>query len=510
MMSNRSRHVKLLNLAECFRSQKEFEKSLENIFRNLNLDEKVTLEDLKNFFLTEPTTKDIQAATILLDHFREPVLLTYEDGQYDAKHELPNKNDLDFSDSISDLVAKDMKYTNFITETRPKINEYLSEKSFLKLKKQILEGIVDLNYHGFDDERYPSYEEDLRMVQERLTKGMIQQNFASSITELQKGELKSLLSNMQHLLEDKLQFNILNNTIGNVLDQKIIKDTLHVTYDYSKTSKKPNGFAAIYYTLHTPYGDIELFMQSQERYYQSKKGSAFHSGMSGKSLDIKEFFEYVNPKNETQDLSEFLDSVDLPISVLEDDSNPVAQKELSDKLKRIKIKDNVDVSMSVPTSVMLDSNISDFDNDSLRKKAIAENKIHDMPKIKMNTDDYLYSLAISRSACLNTCSSGHGLSPNAAIHHQDIDDEFAEVLRRRDSITCLGDILLKHLRNVIRESKIDDPTNINKNISIANLPKLITFEEIYEYGSDLDKKIDESNSLDSENENQVDSDDLEL
>ena len=52
--------------------------------------------------------------------------------------------------------------------------------------------------------------------------------------------------------------------------------------------------------------------------------------------------------------------------------------------------------------------------------------------------------------------------------------------------------------------------NINKNISIANLPKLITFEEIYEYGSDLDKKIDESNSLDSENENQVDSDDLEL
>ena len=171
------------------------------------MDEKVTLEDLKNFFLTEPTTKDIQAATILLDHFREPVLLTYEDGQYDAKHELPNKNDVDFSDSISDLVAKDMKYTNFITETRPKINEYLSEKSFLKLKKQILEGIVDLNYHGFDDERYPSYEEDLRMVQERLTKGMIQQNFASSITELQKGELKSLLSNMQHLLEDKSKNN---------------------------------------------------------------------------------------------------------------------------------------------------------------------------------------------------------------------------------------------------------------------------------------------------------------
>ncbi len=70
---------------------------------------------------------------------------------------------------------------------------------------------------------------------------------------------------MQHLLEDKLQFNILNNTIGTVLNQKIIKDILNVTYDYSKTAKKSNGFAAIYYTLHTPYGDIETFLQSKRK-----------------------------------------------------------------------------------------------------------------------------------------------------------------------------------------------------------------------------------------------------
>ena len=477
--------------------QKEFIKSIVEYLNNCSEYGKTfTLENFEQYFPTDSTTKDIQAATILLDHFREPILLSYEEGQYDAKQHLPNKDDVDFSESIDSLIAKDMKYTNFIMETKPKINEFISEKTFLNLKKQILQNIIDLNYHGFDEERFPSYQEELALIEERINNGLLQHNFASSITDLQRCELKTLLSNLQHLLEDKLQFNILNNTIGTVLNQKIIKDILKVTYDYSKTAKKSNGFAAIYYTLHTPYGDIETFLQSKERFYQSKKGSAFHSGMSGKSLDAREFFEYVDPENESQDLNEFLDSIDLPISVLEDDSNPKLQQDLKEKLARIRIKNFIDVPMSVPSNVIDDYNISKFDEDSLRKKAIAEQKIKEMPKVRLKTDDYLYSLAISRSACLNTCSSGHGLSPNAAIHHQDIDDEFAEVLRRRDSITCLGDILLKRLRIVLKTSKISDPTNINKNISIANLPKQITLEEIYDYGKELEQLFPESSETD--------------
>ena len=76
---------------------------------------------------------------------------------------------------------------------------------------------------------------------------------------------------MQHLLEDKLQFNILNNTIQNVLNQNLVKNTLDVSYDYSKTSKKSNGFAAIYYTLHTPYGEIELFCNQMKDFIKQKK-----------------------------------------------------------------------------------------------------------------------------------------------------------------------------------------------------------------------------------------------
>ena len=67
------------------------------------------------------------------------------------------------------------------------------------------------------------YQEELALIEERINNGLLQHNFASSITDLQRCELKTLLSNLQHLLEDKLQFNILNNTIGTVLNQKIIK-----------------------------------------------------------------------------------------------------------------------------------------------------------------------------------------------------------------------------------------------------------------------------------------------
>lgn len=480
--------------------QKEFPNSLDTLIEQLEKNnESLTLETLEKYFPTEPTTKDIQAATIILDHFKEPILLTYQEGEYD--NPLPNakNNDIDLKESITDLVNKDMKYTNLLIKANSIYStEFLSEFAFLMLKKQILEGIIDLNYHGFDGEKYPSYQEDLKSVEEKIANGVIQQNFAASITNLQKYELKHLISNMQYLLEDKLQFNILNNTISNVLNQPIVKDTLQATYDYSKTSKKPNGFAAIYYTLHTPYGDIELFLQSNERYYQSKKGSAFHSGMSGKSLDIKDFFEYVNPENETEDLNYFLDSIDLPVSVLDDTKNQKLAESINQKLSRIKIKDSIDVKLSVPTSVTFDSTTTKKDPESLKKKQIADEKIKNAPIVSINTNEYLYLVATSRSACLNTCSSGHSFSINAAIHHQDIDDEFAEVLRRRDSMTCLGNILLKRLRIILKTSKADDKTNINKINSISSLPKLISPEEIYEYGEELENLIENTTPKDTE------------
>ena len=162
------------------------------------------------------------------------------------------------------------------------------------------------------------------------------------------------------------------------------------------------------------------------------------------------------------------------------------------------MKYSIDVKLSVPTSVTFDSTTTKKDPESLKKKQIADEKIKNAPTVSINTNEYLYLVATSRSACLNTCSSGHSFSINAAIHHQDIDDEFAEVLRRRDSMTCLGNILLKRLRIILKTSKADDKTNINKINSISSLPKLISPEEIYEYGEELENLIENTTPKDTE------------
>ena len=55
--------------------QKEFIKSIVEYLNNCSEYGKTfTLENFEQYFPTDSTTKDIQAATILLDHFREPIL----------------------------------------------------------------------------------------------------------------------------------------------------------------------------------------------------------------------------------------------------------------------------------------------------------------------------------------------------------------------------------------------------------------------------------------------------
>ena len=56
--------------------------------------------------------------------------------------------------------------------------------------------------------------------------------------------------------------------------------------------------------------------------------------------------------------------------------------------------------------------------------------------------------------------------------------------------------LLNSSIKTLKTSKISDPTNINKNISIANLPKQITLEEIYDYGKELEQLFPESSETD--------------
>lgn len=441
----------------------------------------IDLKYLKKKFDTFPILKDIQGMTVVLDSFRKDITL-------------PRNNSMFKSPLIHELIQKKIVYTNRIRDIEPQVTEFISEKKYLLIKEELLKAIIDMDYPEFTEEIFPSYAEELQSTQTRLRNGESLRNFSTSITNIQKLELENLLEDLEYRLDDRLQYEVLRETLPGILNSPLIKDVLNVTFEISKDRKNPNGFAAQYFVLHTPFGDMELQAQSKQRFYEAKRGSAFHSGIPGKSVNIKDFFEYVNPENETVPLSEFLEELDIPDSILDEEKHPDLSSVYKEKLSHIKIKDKIEVLPSLPIHWIMEMDLASNDEEGLKIKKKIEDKISaliesgELQPISIDTDEYLYSSAISYSACLNTCSSGHGFSANAAIHHQDIDDEFTEVLRKRDAVTCLGSLLLERLRTILRTTKKDDYYNVRKNNSIANLPKLITKNEIKEYGRALSNR----------------------
>ena len=126
----------------------------------------------------------------------------------------------------------------------------------------------------------------------------------------------------------------------------------------------------------------------------------------------------------------------------------------------------------------------------------------------VDTNEYLLSTALAISPYMNVCASGHTSFTNAEIHHKKVIGEFAEVLRKKDSNTCLRDLLIRKLEDIIEnneyfESNSIDNSNMNSSLKrvkehdkIANkLPKDISTKNIIHYGEklrDTDKTIFES------------------
>lgn len=463
---------------------RNMQKETINNIQNLSTPRKskhIDLKYLKKKFDTFPILKDIQGMTVVLDSFRRDITL-------------PRNNCMFKSPLIHELIQKKIAYTNRIRDIETQVTDFISEKKYLMIKEELLKAIIDMNYPEFTEEIFPSYADELQTTQTRLKNGESLRNFSTSITSIQKLELDNLLEDLEYRLDDRLQYEILRETLPDILKSPLIKDVLNVTFEISKDRKNPNGFAAQYFVLHTPFGDMELQAQPKQRFYEAKRGSAFHSGIPGKSVNIKDFFEYVNPENETVPLSDFLEELDIPDSILDEEKYPELSSIYKEKLSRIRIKDKIEVLPSLPIHWIMEMDLASNDDEGLKTKKKIENKISaliesgELQPVAVDVDDYLYSSAISYSACLNTCSSGHGFSANAAIHHQDIDDEFTEVLRKRDAVTCLGCLLLERLRTILRTTKKDDYYNVRKNDSIANLPKIITKNEIKEYGRTLENK----------------------
>ena len=431
-------------------------KSIGSYMKNANK-EAGNLSNTDESKMFEKMTADIMGATIVLDHIKSSRMpkIKYS------------------SDKIHVLFEKKDDNKKFINEVQRELdNDFIDEKTYYEYERLILEKLIDSTYPEFKYERPIPYKTELENMNKTYSEKLKIGNFALSITKEQKVDLEKLLNDLRSRVSDKIEYEVLLETLPKVLNAPLLKNALKVDHSFSKDVKKENGFAAIYYTLKTPFGDIELQSQSNKRYYEAKKGSAFHSGIKGKEIDINYFFELVD-ENDPKDLKFYLDrlnaaSVDKIVSDAELPNNEEEREIFIEKMD--------------------DKTRENYKYTKLIEELANHIKIKDTINFNSSetpTNKHLLDLAKHISPSMNVCSSGHTSFSTATISHKNLVNEFSEVLRKKDSNTYLANMLIDRLSLILKDPSLTDEEYKEWEKITNALPRDISKKDITDYADNL-------------------------
>lgn len=416
----------------------------------------------------------------------------------------PNDNSIDLfeDEKIKKLYNKSQDNHKFIEEVEKFLKSPIkSQKEYMRLREEILARIVDpdVTPSEFENEREPHRSFEELLVSTKKKNNYYKENPEEAPIKVSSSDinnLSDLLNDLRTRINDQLHFAILDKTLPIVLSEPIITNALQTSNKYDKHSYKKNGFEGIYYNLFTPFGPVELLSESNFGYYKDKKGSAYHSGIGNKAFNVEEYFELVDP-NDDNPLSYYLDILDSisadslisPYEISEEEQKDanfaktskgiafLESEKYRKMMKHIKIKETMDITTS-QVSYLKDSN----------KYIIREGKTK-----KVNTNDYLISTALAYSPYMNVCSASHTSYTSASIHHKKVIGEFVEILRKRDTNTCLREMLLRRLENIIENNSIicDKQNNLSPSMKVS----LKIVKEHDEMAHKLPKDISQKNVL---------------
>ena len=480
----------------------------------------ITTDTQSNQFDISAVNKDISGIKLVLDNINYSLPATAESrelfGLPDIKKlRKQSKDNLDFIDTVEEFISSPIH----------------NSREFYQFQLELLKRIIEVTPKKFKDERFPnqSYEELFEQSQIQYNYYIENDNFPTSLSERDIGYLEVLLNDLRSKVDNNLHFEILNRTLPIVLDDPLIKNTLLTTFKLEKSneqSQKANGFEAIYYTLNTPFGKVEFQAQSNRAYFNATKGSAYHSGIPGKSINVKHFFELVD-KNDEHTLDYYLDTLDSisADSIIHENELPQFESEQEkkayletshgkdyinsklyiDMMKHIKIKDTIDILPPyLPNSVYDKAEINyktPRSNWKINEKKL--NELIESGEIKLSTVDtniYFLASALSISPYMNVASSGHSSFTTVGNHNKKIVGEFSEAIRKKDSNTLLRDILVRRLENILENPEEyfdlkDDRQSayVTRYLDLAKqheeiasrLPKDIPRKNIIHYGNRL-------------------------
>ena len=470
--------------------------TIKNYSKEFQKDVLTKYDSEKNEIDLSGISKDFVAATIVLDHINT---------SRESKVKYSSKK-IDEYTKLRDEILSFVNETNSLME-----NNMIDEKTYIKLKERTLELILRSTYPDkCINERTISYDTELKEVQKSYSIKDETNSFLPSITEDQISNLKSLLLELRSRSSDKLQQETLKETIPNIFNSPLIKNALKADVELEKDVKKPNGFVALYYKIHTPFGVLELQAQSNKRYYIAKKGSAFHSGM-GKEIDITSFFELVNP-NDEHPLSFYLSKLDnIPANELLSDVEIPEFKTEEDKYKFLNSPDGKNYNLTLETNeymshIKIKDEYTYTPNTSIKTQIYnpitKKNEIFEIPAessdsqvqtpVTMDTNTFILELAKSISPFMGVCSSGHTSFSTASVNPKNLVGEFTEILRKKDTTSCLANILVQRLRDILKNTHDQD---YEDNLKIKDaLPRDIAKEDIVQYASELQEKLKEQNT----------------
>lgn len=462
------------------------------------------------------TIKDLSGIRIVLDNINFSLPETKESLELFSDEELKK------------LIKKSHSNHRFIN----KVDDYIQSpihtgEDYYKLKIDLLKRIIDSTSPEFTKERAPQpsfealLEETVEQYQYYLSNP--DEDFPIQMTLLEVNDLMRLTNDLRSRIDDKMHFAILRKTLPVVLSSPIIKNALLTNYKYDKEVLKDNAFHALYGNLETPFGNVEIISQSNKAFYDATKGPAFHSGMDGKAITIKDFFELVDP-NDEKSLSYYLKILDstsadslispyeLPVFKTQEEKDEfmktkkgfdyLQSEKYREMMEHIKIKDKLEMLPDILPADVYDDKDCEVINQKKLQKKIASGEI--VP-IVMDMNDYLINYALFSSSYMNVCSAGHTSYTNASIHHKKIIGEFAEILRKKDSNTCLRDMIIRRLELIIEKNGKISSTEpkkplsnvmkkslkkVRKHDSEANkLPKDVSFKNILSYAKKLREKL---------------------
>ena len=395
-----------------------------------NMEAGISTEEVYKKFQMDKANTDFSGFTIVLGNTDDTMHFDKSD---------PKTNELLELRKIRD---KNMKFLhsmeNFLIEHD---NDVFSKQELYQIKMELLMRLRELTYEECRKEyKGTSFTE---MLKENLGKEYDLDDYDVNEGEylMKLDELYELLDEMKKRIHDKYQAKILEISVPEILNDELLSDELHVKSRFIKKVIKENGFCANYYELTTIDGrKIELQAITKMRFKESKDGSSDHSKLPNKEIKITQFFE---PSSKECDEQEFIKMMTLL------NNTPIAKKnslyitpdqELSPMEKRLKRRLKV-----AEQNVKLKDSFEDthiFPDGSEQK-------------CKYSLDEYLKNFAEYVSPKLMSVSSHHTRFHKgvAGYNKKSIISAFTEVLLKHDSTSCLAQILIDRLEEIVPNDK---------------------------------------------------------